>query len=188
MANLARVRVEWTGTPVVGSGVSTFYFDEAATGYPADLSTFFDTIKGRIPIGVTIRIPSNGDLIDVASGELTGTWSEAGGSVVVCSGTGNYAAGVGARSKWRTSGIKNGRRVVGSTFLCPLTTGAYDSDGTILAAVLSTLSGATTALVTAVGTDMKIYSRPVAGSGGQASTVVSGEVPDKVSWLRSRRT
>lgn len=188
MANLARVRVSWSGAPVIGSGVSTFYFDEAASGFSAAVRTFFSSLAGRIPAGVSILVQNSGDLIDVSSGALSGTWTDPNTGGITSSGTGNYAAGVGARVKWLTAGIRNGRRVTGSTFIVPLHLTAYDSSGTILNTVLGEIENAAQALLTATGTDMKVYSRPVGGGGGAAHSVVSRQVPDMVSWLRSRRT
>jgi len=188
MANLVRVRAGWTGTPLTGDGVSTFYFDEAHTGFVADVVDFFLDVQSRLPIGTLVTVPNTGDLIDVTTGALTGTWTDTAAGPVGGTGAGTYARGVGARVTWATSGIKNGRRVRGSTFLVPLVTAAYDTDGTILAAVLTQMQTAVNDLVTASGANMKIWSQAVNGAGGQANTVVGGSAPDKVSWLRSRRT
>lgn len=188
MANLARVRVPWGGTPVTGDGVSTFYFDEAHSGFLSDVRTFFDAWKGWIAGGTTFSFPDTGDLIDVATGELTGTWAEPVAATIVATGIGQWAQGVGTRSVWRTSGIRRGRRVQGSTFMVPLTSGCFTGAGGLDDAIRALMLTASSNLVLASGTNMKIYSQPDAAGAGQQNTVIGAVIPDKVSWLRSRRT
>lgn len=187
MANVNRVRVVWSGPQVVGGGVSTLYVDEAATGYLAPIRAFFDSIKNVIQVGVQIDIPPSGDLLDVATGALSGTWSEVGVSTVVASGTGSYIAGTGCRVRWATSGIRNGRRVRGTTFIAPMPANAFDgADGTPSAATITTLTNAANTLRAAVP-GLQVYSRPIPGLPGQVSNVVGSDVPNLASWLRSRR-
>jgi len=188
MANLARVRCVWSGGPVVGPGLSTFYFDEAHEGFASDLSDFFQAIDAYLPIGIIVTVPSDGDLLDVATGDLTGSWAEAASGPGTGAGFGAYPAGVGARVTWSTSGIVAGRRVRGSTFLCPLVNSCYGTDGTLDETVRTALDAAADGLVTASAGGMRIWSRPAPGRPGAASTVTAGDIPDKVSWLRSRRT
>jgi len=188
MANIARVRVLWSGGTVVGGGLSTFFWDEADTGFVAKLGTFYGAIVNRLAAGTLITIPNTGDLLDVATGELSGTWSETATYTVASATAGVYAAGTGARVTWATSGIRNGRRVKGSTFLVPLVGTCYAVDGTIDAAVNTGFQTAAQALVTASAGHMRVYSRPKAGSAGQQNTVIGAAAPDFVSGLRSRRT
>ena len=188
MANLARVHVEWTGAAVVGPGLSTFYFGEAETGFSADLATFFTAVQNRFPVGVTWSIPSSGDLIDIATGELSGTWSGETGSVVNATGANGYVQGAGGSIEWQTAGIRGGRRVLGRTFLCPLDNGVWSGGGVMNATANSALNSALGTFLGA-GNDQYIYSRPtVANGAGIASLVTSATIPTSVSWLRSRRT
>lgn len=187
MANLVRVRSEWTGSPIVGPGVTTWYFAETATGFLADLNVFWGNVGNRFPVGLTVVTQNTGDLIDIDTGALSGTWTDGVTSSVNTSGTGAYAGGVGARIKWATSGVRNGRRVRGSTFLVPLLAASYAVDGTIDGSILGSLQGFANTLYTNTAGDMRIYSRPSGGQAGQASTVTGVVIPDKVSWLRSRR-
>ena len=192
MANIERVVVTWTGN-VTGDGISVFYVAAGTTTAPAALSAFFGTLAGWMPTGMSWTIPSTGEIIDDATGTLTGVWAHAGGSTVNSSGgTQNRAQGVGMRIKWFTGGIVHGRMVQGSTFVVPLMTSAYESDGTLTSAVTGNASTAANTLISA--TDTVIWSRPFAGSGtnparaGSSHTVIAATVPDKVSWLRTRRT
>jgi len=188
MANLARVRTTWTGTPVTGGGVSTFYFAEAHSGFVADLGAFFTSMATRFPTGLTWTTENTGDLIDVETGALSGSWTDSSTSIVNASGTGDYAGGVGARIRWQTSGISGKRRVRGSTFLCPLTVSQYDNQGSIATATLTALGTAAGTLFTAADGNLRIYTRPVGGAGGKASAVLNFTIPDRISWLRTRRT
>lgn len=186
---MERTQVVWSGDIVTGGGLSTFYTDEAAGGpILAPLVTFFTAIRGSFPNGITWTIPDGGDLLNEANGQLTGTWSESGGAAVASNGgAGAYVAGVGARAVWRTSAIRGGRRVRGSTFLLPLLAAGYDPFGTLAAGTLSTLEGAVQALLTAAP-GLRVWSRPRPSLAGAMIPIDSVEIPDKVSWLRSRRT
>lgn len=188
MANLNKVPVIWSGVPVVGGGVSTFYFNGVHTGFLADLSAFFTSVGAYIAGGVTFSFPSSGDLIDDVTGALTGTWTEPSQPSVASSGIGQFANGVGTRVVWPTSGVTNNRRVKGSTFLVPLTVGVYTGSGHLDDTIRGNIDTAATALFSASAGEMVIWTRPVAGAGGQSSTVIGADVPDQVSWLRSRRT
>lgn len=188
MANLARVRAVWGGSPVVGGGVSTFYFDEAGSGFVAALGTFFSSVLGRCPPGTFVTIANTGDLIDIATGALSGTWTDGTTQTPAASNAGAYAAGVGTRVEWPTSGIRHGRRVRGSTYIVPIHSACYDVDGTLGGAYLTTFASAASTLYAAKGSIMKVYSRPSSAGGGQANQVIGANVPDRVSWLRSRRT
>ena len=173
---------------MVGPGLTTFYFDEAHSGFASDVSDFFQAVDAYLPIGITVTVPSDGDLVDVATGELTGTWAEAASGPGVGAGFGAFPSGVGARLSWSTGGIVAGRRVRGSTFLCPIVNSAFGTDGTLDNTARENFEAAGNALRAASGTNMKIWSRPVPGRAGTASSVVAAVCPDKVSWLRSRRT
>ena len=189
MANLARVRVQWGGLGVVGPGLSTHYFDEAGNGWSSDLNVFYDAVKGLFPAGLTWTIPNSGDLIDVATGGISGAWTDAGGGTVTAATAGGFAVGVGGRIEWHTSGIRNGRRVTGSTFMVPLLASSFSSSGFLQSAPVSTLNAAAVALLSQIDNVMHIYSKPTAASPvGASHEVTSQEVTTQVSTLRSRRT
>lgn len=187
MATILRMRCVWSGTAITGDGLTTFYLPQAETGMSAVVNTFFDSIKAYLAAGSTITIPDTGDLVDDATGELAGSWSDGSTSTVQTTGAGGFAAGVGARVKWSTQGVVNGRRVRGSTFLVPLSAAQYQSDGTLLDATKGVLQTAANTMNNAFSSGLLIWHRPVNGAGGSSHAVTSGEVPDKVSWLRSRR-
>lgn len=188
MAALARVRCVWSGATLVGPGLSTFYFAGAHSGFTADLSDFFQAIDNYFPIGTTVTVPSSGDLIEDSTGELTGTWSDPATGPGTGGGAGAFTQGVGVRVRWGTAGVVAGRRVRGATFLAPMDHDVFSADGTPDPTVRTVISTAASALVTASGSNMKVWSRPAPGRGGSSHTVVAADMPDTPSWLRSRRT
>lgn len=185
---MSRIRVPWTGTGVVGPGLTTFYADTATAPMdPGAVLAFFNALKAVVPAGITWQVPNSGDLIEESTGELGGAWSASGGGSVLSTGAGSYAAGVGARIAWSTAAIYRRRRVRGSTFLCPLIVSAYESNGTLHPTHLPTLQNAASGLLTAMP-QLVIWSRPAPGTAGRQSKILGSTVPDQVSWLRSRRT
>lgn len=188
MPDVYRMRVAWNGDAVVGPGLTTFFFLEVGGGQPAAVTTFFTSIKSYFPSGVQWAIPNSGDAIDEATGVLTGTWSTGTAGSVAGSSAGSFTQGVGARVVWRTPAIRGGRRVRGSTFMVPLLGSAYDTQGTIATAVRTAVGDAAGALLTASNGNLAVYSRPRPGLSGQGVAITAFDIPDRVSWLRSRRT
>lgn len=188
MTTLARVRVVWGGTGVVGGGVSTFYSaDSDGAPLAAQLLTYFNAIKGILPPSVNFVVDNGGATIDSDTGELNGSWSGGAGGGGTGTGAGAFAQGVGMRQVWVTTTIHRGRRVRGSTFLVPIGTSNYESDGTLTSGVVTAVQAAAAALVTAAAGNMVIWSRPLGVSPGATAPVTAALTPDKVSWLVSRR-
>lgn len=185
MADLARIRVEWSG--VVGGGVSTFHGLEANadTLYTA-VSEFFDDIKGEFPSSVGWSFPDTGDVIASETGNLVGTWIASSQTAPFSgsSATHERAAGVGVCVTWDTGFIVGTRRLRGRTFLTDIDTGSYDMDGTIGGGTLTILRNAAAALAS-TGV-LQIWSRPRNGLSGHGA-VTSSTVRDRVSSLKSRR-
>jgi hypothetical protein len=169
--------------------VSTFYESpESGVGGADELEAFFLAIQGTVPLGVQWSIPSSGDLMESTTGDLVGTWSDPGtGGTVTSNGPAGFTNGVGTRIVWGTSGLFGGRRVRGSTFIVPLTVGAYEGAGNITSTVMGTLQTAANALV-GTATPWVVWSRPTPTLTGEVNEITSASVPDRVSWLRTRRT
>jgi len=184
---MKRIRVEWSGAAVVGPGVSTFYLADSVTAV-GPLLTFFGSIANKFPAELSWTVPNVGDVIDVTTGELTAGTTFTGGGGQVATGTDSrYAQGVGARIRWSTAAVFNGRRLAGSTFLVPLEGYCYDNTGSLDGTNLSQMQTAVNTLVGAL--DMLVWHRPTpGGSNGGSASIIAGTIPDKVSTLRSRRT
>lgn len=196
MPNIQRVDLVWQ-FPNGGPGLTTLYGINAGP-VAAAAHTFFEAIKTRIPLGVTISWSGTGDNYDVATGELTEVYTGGTAWTTTGTGTGVWAAGVGASVRWLTGGVWGGHRVFGRTYLIPLNSFSYGSDGTLDANALSEFQAAAQTLITNAGADFQVYSRPKPARPGKHGTlpaidgaiftVVGRTVDDKVSTLRSRRT
>src|SRR6478736_793449 len=183
---MRKVPVAWQTGPG-GVGVSVFY-TPFGTDATVDIGTFFNAIKAQFPTGISWDIPASGDVVDEATGLITGAWTAGTAATITGTAVGVFAAGTGAYVKWQTAGIVGGRRVRGRTFLAPLITGAFDNIGTIATAPLSTFNSAASALA-ATG-KLLIWHRPTdtPRTNGSQHAVVAATVPDKVTSLRTRRT
>ncbi len=190
MTTLERYRVAWTGTTVIGGGVSTFYTGagQAAVFQPA-LKTFFTALKTICPTGTTWTVPTAGETIDDNTGEVNGTWSAGSGGGIFATNSTEYAMGVGARIVWETAGMTGGRRVRGSTYIVPLGSNQWENNGTLSAACLTSLFAAANTLRSSIpAEEMVVLTRLRSTTSGTSHGVLSAEVPDKVSWLRTRKT
>jgi len=189
--DVLRMRCVWGGIGVTGGGLSTFYFDQAGSGSPADVRAFFEAIKANIPSAVTITVPNGGDVIDTSNGALSGAWSEpSGGGITTGTFAGDYPQGVGLRVVWNTAGIYRGRRVKGSTFIVPIGAALWGLSGQLDPATQAIFQTAADTLA-ASGSMPVIWSRAsdvAPATTGINSAVTSATVPSLVSWLRSRRT
>lgn len=182
---LNRLRVTWNGLGGL-PGLSTFYLRDEETDVSA-VKTFFTSIKDNFPSALSWDIPNGGDVIDTATGALTGGWTGTnGGTVAATGGSGTFASGVGARVQWTTSTVINGRRVRGSTFLVPLLGACYSSSGDLAATQRGVMQSAATALA---ASDLTVvWHRPDAGaSNGSLVDITGAVVPTRVTTLRSRR-
>jgi len=186
MPDINRIRVLWNGLSG-GEGVSTFYALPSASTALADVRDFFFDIRALFPTTLTWTFPGSGDVIDYATGTLTGGWTMAGGAPFVGNaGSATHAAGVGARVRWDTNAIFDGRRLKGSTFLTDMTTSVYEANGTIASGTLTTLQTAADALVATNSISIWHRNTPGEADGGYA-TVEAAAIPDRVTALRSRR-
>jgi hypothetical protein len=167
--------------------VSIFY-STFGTDATANLGTFFTAIRDNFPTSVTWTIPSAGDVISDATGQLTGAWTAGTGASIAGTGATAYVGGTGLMVRWITGTVVSGHKLNGRTFLCPVLTTLFDTQGTINN---SSLPGILTAAQTLAGAGkLVIWHRPTskAAANGSSALIVGAAVPDKVTSLRSRRT
>lgn len=181
MALLNQVRVAWTGLRGL-PGVSTFYFEAQSAVPLAALKTFFSSVSGAIPSGCLLTFPANGSKIDTSTGQTVGTWTATPPTALSGTGSGPYAAPAGMLVNWHTGLYVNGRELRGKTFIVPVISASYESDGSAGAAWITSLQNAATALI-ASGTPPHVYGRSTATD----APALSGSVPDKVVMLTTRR-
>ena len=197
MTDLYRVRSVWSGFPG-GPGVTTMYFLDTATAVDS-VHTFFASIADRLPEDVDIQVESAGDVINDATGDLTGAWSTGAVTSIPGTASGSYSAPAGAVVDWLTATILDGRRLRGRTFIVPMSAGLYDGDGTPTTAMLDDLQAAATELITEQSSSFVLWHRPFAGSPAVGSRparpahdgghgfITTAHVPNFTAVLRSRR-
>lgn len=188
MGTISRVPIAWNGSPVVGGGVSVLH---CTVNGEHDLMAAFRVMVASLatafPVELQWSFPTAGLTIDETSGDVNGDWTDDTPVAPVAGATSQtWANGVGLRVKWTTGAVYAGRHVTGSTFFVPLIVGTYEGAGNLTGATISTFSAAATTFVAAAG--LRIYSRPRLGVVGLSFAVNGTNVPDRVSWLRGRRT
>jgi len=182
MTTLYRVRVRWQGFSG-GPGISTLYFVNAP--HLSAVRALFDGLKPNLPGTVTLVFANQQDTIESTTGELNGTWTDTAAANVVGTGTGTYAAAAGYGINWSTSGLVNGRHIVGHTYLVP---GAgTTTTGIPTTTELATITTACGTFLTAAGSDFVIWSRPTASRAGSFHPVTGASALPYYTVLRSRR-
>lgn len=180
--------VSWSGGGVQGLAANVLHFAaDTSVPDPAAVLAAYAGVAALFPTGVVITVPNGGDVIEDTTGELVDVWSGTGGGQTGGSSAGARASGVGACVTWLTGGIINGRRLRGRTFLVPLTSGAWDTDGTF--------QGSTLGLLDDWADDMQasgplaVWHRPTTtgGSDGNSYGVIGHRITDKTAILTSRR-
>jgi hypothetical protein len=186
VANILRQVAVWNGWPGA-PGYTTWYYGDGTTTNVVQQRNFFAAIASLLPSSVTIQVQNTGDVINDATGQAVGSWSQASAAVVTGTAGGGFAGPSGVVMRMETGIFVAGRRLRGRTFLVPMAGTVQDSNGTVAATPLGTLNTAAAAAVTASGTSWLVWHRPVGGSGGSSSPVTSAVIPDKIAVLRSRR-
>lgn len=157
----------------------------------AAIQAAFQARSVLFPAGTTITVPASGDTINDTTGALIGGWSVASTNTATMDGSPAAAAGVGACITWTTGGIvpgkKGPRRLRGRTFLVPLSTSTYESNGTLTSGALTGLQALADALK--ASGPLGIWHRPssLTAADGNSYGVQSARVRDKVAYLSSRR-
>ena len=189
MARIERVNCAWQSWPGA-PGVSTFYM--ASTAPPQAtvdaIRAFFNALVTYLPSGLTITVPPSGDGIDDTNGAILGSWSVGTPPAVVTGTSGSaYAGNAGGVVHWTTTTVVNNRRVRGRTFLVPLTSSAFQTDGSIATAALTAIQTAAAGLITTAADDLVVWHRPTNFAQGSSAVINGTRVPDLAVSLRSRR-
>lgn len=203
MADIFRQRVVWSGF-AGGPGLSTFYF--AVPGSHSDeLHAFLTAVAVFLPSDVHLHIEPGGDVIDPATGSLTGAWAGTPQLDVVGVGEGAYAAPVGFLTRWETTTIAGGSRLRGRTYFVPCVSSAFEGvNGSLTSGALAIMLAAAVAFVGAVTPNLLVWQRPRAarvafsdGTGrnhkavtardGSIGVVNTASIPDLAAVLRTRR-
>lgn len=193
MASIYRVTAEWTGW-AGGPGYTNLYFRNVdGTGGTSDaqgrVRTFFASFNNALPDEITVQVLGEVAVLDDATGEVQEFIANTPPAPVQGEYSGPYSSATGACITWLTSGVRNGRRVRGRTFIVPLGAPVFGPDGTLAdPGALQTIANN---LLNPMADDMVVWSRPgMTASGPQAGAsfdVVGARVRDMAAVLRSRR-
>jgi len=198
MAEIARIKVNWTGIPS-GPGYTNLYFRDFETagidqaiidGAVAKTDIWLDEFATSINNSISYVIDPTVDILEDTTGALLEFMTATPDTTRVGTQTANYAAGVGLCVNWRTNGVRNSRRVRGRTFVVPLGINSYATDGTLDATKLAAFRAASAVLVSgATAGDLGVWARPTApgASDGVWYVATASSINDKVAYLSSRR-
>lgn len=195
MANILRVTALWSGFQGA-PGFTRVYFNSGADAQAAvdsatsRLRTFFESIKALLNIEYTVKVQRLVQVLNDANGALTTEINATTDPVIVTpTGTGVYSAAVGAAVNWQTGAFNaRGRRIMGRSYIVPMNAAAFQNDGTLGDANITTILNAAAALI-AGSPSVVVWTRPTtfAAADGLSRTVVGATCADKTAVLRSRR-
>jgi len=201
MATASKVTVLWSGFPGA-PGYSNFVTNAVTVAdvndFVTKLRSFLSAVAGQMSAVCTLAVQPTAIVFDVDLGiQLSELVITPGAPIVGGALNNQFAAPSGACVTWHTGYMRLGKHFRGRTFLVPLSTSAYQNDGTILDTVATSLRTAITNFANpgaATASDLQVYGRPMGislkhplGDTGRLSQVLSGALADKVAMLRSRR-
>lgn len=201
MANIWQVTYGWTG--LVGMPGFTNLFYSAATGDGTEAlaavtkaKVLFDGIAAWVPSPCVMSPLTDVRLLDDATGDLLDIFTVTGVASSTAAATAEHAAASGACIDWLTTTVHGTRRLQGRTYVVPLSTLAYQADGSIGTTPLLQIATAAEAMRTHAGPTFGVWGRPrkarvgppvVTARAGLWGAAVSSRVPDLAAQLRSRR-
>lgn len=190
MPEVGQVRTITTGYAGAPGYTNMYFFGDPYSTSTAqdnveDVAAFWDSMAVQFPSSWRFAVQPDVSVLDEVSGALLRIESTTPPAQGVFGDAAAYAGGVGAVASWNTAAVHLTKRLRGRTFLVPLNSTKYDTDGTITAGALTALRGAVTTL--AAVANFGVWGRPVAGSGGEWAGATGGTVRDHVAWLSSRR-
>jgi len=192
---VSRVKVLWTGwsgAPGYSNLVTAGVLLADLNAFAARLQSFLGAVAGQMPASVISTIQPTTEQFDANTGDLQGTMditalpAQPGGAL-----NNQFSSISGACVTWRTGATLDGKRVRGRTFLVPLSTSAYQNDGTLLDASAVSLRTAATNLAAPgalpLERQLHIWHRPTPLHVGAAVPTTAATINDRVSYLKSRR-
>lgn len=190
MPEIGRVQTITTGYAGAPGYTSHYFFGDPYSTSTAqdnveDVAAFWNAIAVQFPSSWRFAVQPDVDVMDEVTGALIRSESTTPPAQSVFGDAAPYAGGVGAVTRWNTGAVHLTKHLRGRTFLVPLNSTKYDTDGTITANALTALRTATTTL--AAVANFGVWGRPVGGSGGEWAGATGGTVRDHVAWLSTRR-
>lgn len=175
-----------------GVGYSVFHVREAGLSsisaeaqiFADDLRTGLFSIAGMLPDDVQITFDTEARELNVVTGALESVGSVDAPAAVTGASAAVYSAPSGARVDLITESIVAGRRLRGRTYMVPLYSTAYTTNGSISSGAQSSLEGAFETFRDQAGAySLAVWSR----THGVLADVASVNVPSEAAILRSRR-
>ena len=184
-------RAEWSGSTggpgvtVLNARLSGAALSTGPQQFADNVRVFFEAVKGYLPNELTIAYPDEVTELDTVSGQLLEVHPVTAPASTAGNATTGYAHASGARVDWLTSSILNGRRLRGTTYLVPISAGAFGNTGLLLPTAKSVLQTAAQAYVDGMQNigAAAVWSR----THGIVADVIGVSVPDLGAVLRSRR-
>lgn len=156
---LYRYKTTWNG--LIGLPGYTFTYAAGNNLAPSQIAIFWDSIKQYFPAGLKWTVDPTIVQLDEATGKMTGVTTQPQPADVAATGSTSYVPQAGAQIKWYTQGFSNGRKVVGRTYLVPLITPSWSTNGLIPQATCNAINAAADALRTGSAATLVVWHRPV---------------------------
>lgn len=184
----SQYRILWS-TAGGGTGYTVLHFttagtDEAAQGIADDVRVFAAGIAAGIPDETSLELDT--EVLDLTeAGDLIAVHAVDGGPAIPGVYTGAYSRAQGLRLDWGTGNIVSGRRLRGRTYVVPIASNSFTSDGLLSAGAIDAFKAIGQGLIDAssVNRPLRVWSRTHATSWA----VETVDVPAKGAILRGRR-
>jgi hypothetical protein len=192
MAFVHEIQIVSSGFPGQ-PGYTNLYFE---TTVGADHDPQFGAVKSMLnqwahvfPTIWSGAIAASGRVLEASTGLLAAYTTAPSSATAVSSGGGSSSFGAGVAGlvvAWGTGTINRSRLVRGKSFLVPIASDQYATDGTLVAGAINYAQNGAQGLIDAdVG--FGVWSRPRSGAGGLLAPVLTRRVHNQAAFLTSRR-
>lgn len=203
MVNMLRVTTRWSGFNG-GPGYTNLFFRDFGTGEgpgsdgdaaqalsaASRVREFFNSLAPIFPNEVTFNVLSDVDILEDTTGTLVDSIQIEAPAPVQGSNAASFSGPVGLVVNWKTSAIRNGRRIRGRTFLVPVASSLFGVTGGVIPADAAGVAAAAEILADRNATpDLGVWARPTSATAadGQWAVCTGSNVPLLAAVLRSRR-
>lgn len=199
---VALVKALWSGTSG-GPGITQFAMVTAGEGGVWDgtkaqtavnaVRTFLAANPTTISNDISIVVQPTVDVFGAVTGNLEESFTAATPPATVNGGNaGSYSMATGIKVNFKTTSIRNNRRVRGGIYIVPCAGDVFDANGQVSSTPRTNWLNAATAMRTSLVSASilpVVWSRPTAkgANDGAWSEITSFEVPAKGCILRGRR-
>ena len=194
-----RVKINWTG--FVGSpGYTNLNFEHIVDGAwtqpevdaaVAQVQTWVTAQRPFLPPSVVVGIDPAVSEHNEQTGDIENFFTATPAAAAAGTSTSTtFTSGAGYCISWSTGGVRNGRRVRGRTFVVPIASSQYETDGSLLNASITTWRNAANALATdANNVRLGIFAHTPGAiiPDGGIYDVTSVNIKDRPAFLTSRR-